>query len=128
MNRRGFLKTVGLTLVAASPVGAAVLKCVKPAAPVIAAPAAVPAGTVMATAASTVPEGWMVCDGTFITPMEYPALYAALTSGWGGKPKEVRVPDFRGIFNRIPTVMATDDGKRLHFNVPLNAPIHIIKV
>lgn len=57
----------------------------------------VPAGSVLPYAGSTVPEGWLACDGTSYNRDDYPDLYTAITTVWGSASSTTfNVPDFRG--------------------------------
>lgn len=77
---------------------------------------AVPVGAVMAyagpvdppvTALTSPPNeltleswGWMVCDGRSLKTQEYPELFAALGSLYGGSGASFNIPDFQGYFLR----------------------------
>jgi microcystin-dependent protein len=68
-------------------------------------PAAVP-GKPGAPPAATILEtwGWMICDGSLLTPGEYPYLYAAIGTLYnqaGDPGTSFRLPDFRGYFLRM---------------------------
>ena len=68
-------------------------------------PAAVP-GKPGASPAATILEtwGWMLCDGSLLTPGEYPYLYAAIGTLYnqaGDPSTSFRLPDFRGYFLRM---------------------------
>lgn len=56
----------------------------------------VPAGTIIAYGGSTVPDGWLYCDGSSYDPAAYPELAAAIGDSWGTK----ALPDLRGTFLR----------------------------
>ena len=62
--------------------------------------ALVPAGTIHAYGGSTVPAGWLRCDGTLYNGSTYPALYAAIGINFGGSNGNFNVPDLRGRFLR----------------------------
>ena len=62
--------------------------------------ALVPAGTIHAYGGSTVPAGWLRCDGTLYNGSTYPALYAAIGINFGGYSGYFNVPDLRGRFLR----------------------------
>ncbi|MCP4541741.1 MAG: tail fiber protein [Chloroflexi bacterium] len=61
-----------------------------------------PPGSVMAYAGSVPPEGWLVCDGSDIDRVQYPALFAAITTthGNGNGATTFNIPDYRGYFLR----------------------------
>lgn len=77
--------------------------------------ALVPAGTVVQTAGSSAPTGWLLCDGTEKAIATYPNLYAVLgttygtlTNGAGAAgTTHFRVPDTRG---RVPMGSGTGAG------------------
>jgi microcystin-dependent protein len=58
----------------------------------------VPTGTVMWSAAPEVPVGWLLCDGRFVTPGDYPGLYAYLGNTYGGDSTTFQLPDLVGRF------------------------------
>src|SRR5207245_844317 len=43
----------------------------------------VPIGTVIAYAGSTVPAGWLVCDGATLSRTQNTSLFAAIGTAWG---------------------------------------------
>lgn len=51
---------------------------------------AMPVGTVVSFVGTTPPNGWLLCDGTVISPSSYPALYPLLVNG--------TLPDLRSRF------------------------------
>nr|DAV64865.1 MAG TPA: tail collar domain [Caudoviricetes sp.] len=53
-----------------------------------------PVGAIMAYAGVTVPDEWLVCDGTSYRKADYPALAAVL--GATGAGRDFVVPDLRG--------------------------------
>jgi len=63
---------------------------------------AVPPGTVMAYAASTIPEGYLLCDGSSVSRNTYANLFAAIgtTYGPGDGSTTFNLPDYRGVFLR----------------------------
>ena len=58
----------------------------------------VPTGTVMWSAAPEVPVGWLLCDGRFVTPGDYPALYVSIGNTYGGDDTTFQLPDLVGRF------------------------------
>jgi microcystin-dependent protein len=57
----------------------------------------VPAGTVVAFAGAAVPEGWLLCDGSTVSPTLYPALFGAIATQYGGDGiNTFLLPDLRG--------------------------------
>ncbi len=59
-----------------------------------------PAGMINPYAGSSVPTGWLACDGTAydsVTNTQYADLYTAIGNTWGGSDgTDFKVPDFRG--------------------------------
>lgn len=56
-----------------------------------------PAGTIQMYGGSTIPDGWLLCDGSFYMPSEYPELYAAIGQTWGyNDVTGFAVPDLQG--------------------------------
>ena len=55
--------------------------------------------------------GWLVCDGRTLQIAQYPALYAALGTQYGGNPNqdEFQIPDLRGQFLRGVAVNTSQD-------------------
>jgi hypothetical protein len=45
-----------------------------------------PVGSIISYAGSTIPSGWLLCDGTAYTLTAYPNLYAAIGNTYGGNP------------------------------------------
>lgn len=61
----------------------------------------VPAGTIVAYGGGMpAPQGWLFCDGTLCSKSDYPGLYAAIGTAWGGTDTHFNVPDLRGRFLR----------------------------
>lgn len=61
----------------------------------------VPVGAVMSFARPTAPKGWLPCDGGLYYVSNYPALYEAIGTNYGGTGiSTFRVPDLRGEFVR----------------------------
>lgn len=58
----------------------------------------VPPGTIVIWGSSTIPKGWLLCDGTGYATTAYPALYAAIGTTYGST-TGFQVPDLRG---RVP--------------------------
>lgn len=58
----------------------------------------VPSGAVMQFAATTAPDGWVLCDGTLYdgTDATYANLFAAIGLAYGGSGTNFRVPDGQG--------------------------------
>ncbi|MGB0430510.1 MAG: phage tail protein [Bacteroidia bacterium] len=61
-----------------------------------------PAGTVMAYAGSTIPSGWLECNGDDISRTTYSDLFAAIGTAWGygDQSTTFNIPDMRGVFLR----------------------------
>ena len=59
-----------------------------------------PAGAIQQFAMQTAPNGWIPCDGRSISINDYPKLYAAISTTYGGSGVNFNVPDFRGRFIR----------------------------
>jgi microcystin-dependent protein len=57
-----------------------------------------PAGTVIDFAGSSVPSGWLECDGTAVSRSTYATLYSAVGDTWGAGngTTTFNLPDFRG--------------------------------
>jgi len=71
-------------------------------------PNGIPYGTIIAYGgenASDPPTGWVYCDGSGLSSANYPNLYAAIGTSWGGNSTTFLVPDLRGYFLR-----GVDDG------------------
>ncbi|MGV4328827.1 phage tail protein [Trueperella pyogenes] len=64
--------------------------------------AVLPAGVIQMWAgqASSVPSGWLVCDGRVLSKSQYPALYAAIGNSYGGSAYQgtFALPNFAGRF------------------------------
>jgi hypothetical protein len=67
----------------------------------------IPAGTVVAFAGTTVPTGWLLCNGSSVSRTTYSALFNAIGTAWGSASSTTfNVPDMRGVFLR-----GVDDSK-----------------
>jgi len=60
----------------------------------------VPVGTIIAVSMSTVPDGFLECDGSWKSTDTYPALYSYLGNYYGYSAPWFAVPDYRGLFLR----------------------------
>ena len=68
----------------------------------------VPAGTINAFAGpvENIPPGWLLCDGTAVNSLTYPALFSAIGITWGNGSNDAdsatdfNLPDVRGTFLR----------------------------
>ena len=72
--------------------------------------AAGPAGAIMAFAGTSVPTGWLACEGQAVSQTTYAALFAAIGTTWdiGGEGAgNFRLPDLRGMFLRGAGTNAT---------------------
>jgi microcystin-dependent protein len=65
-------------------------------------PDELPPGSIMAYAGTTAPPGWLLCDGSAVSRMDYPYLFEAIgiTHGYGDQSTTFNIPDFRGRFLR----------------------------
>ena len=59
-----------------------------------------PAGTILTYVSSTAPSGFLYCDGTSVSSITYPALFAVIRYSFGGSGDNFNLPDFRGRFLR----------------------------
>ena len=59
-----------------------------------------PVGIIMAFAGTTVPDGWLLCDGRALLRIEYPSLFGAIGTrfGRGNGRTTFNIPDLRGRF------------------------------
>lgn len=62
--------------------------------------ALIPTGTIIAFGGTTIPEGWLVCDGSSLSKTEFADLYAAIAGNWGEGTTDFNLPDLRGQFLR----------------------------
>lgn len=58
-----------------------------------------PAGTIISFAASTVPNGWLACDGSSVATATYPTLFSVVGYTYGGSGASFTLPDLR---DRVP--------------------------
>lgn len=68
---------------------------------------AVPAGTIISFAGNSVPDGWMICDGSVVSPVDFPRLFAAIGNTYGSSGGNFRLPDLRG---RVPLGLDNQGG------------------
>lgn len=69
----------------------------------------IPAGTIAPFGGGTVPEGWLLCDGTAVSRTTYSALFSAVGTvhGQGNGSSTFHLPDYRGRFLRGADNMGT---------------------
>jgi len=62
----------------------------------------IPVGTIEAFAGSTIPDGWLLCDGSAISRTTYSDLFAVIDTKWGAGDGSTsfHIPDLRGRFLR----------------------------
>lgn len=60
----------------------------------------VPVGTILTWPAGTLPEGYVECNGQYLSKTTYAALYSILGTTYGSTASDFRVPDYRGLFLR----------------------------
>jgi microcystin-dependent protein len=60
--------------------------------------ASVPVGVISAFGGSSVPSGWMLCDGSSRSTSSYSELYGIIGYTYGGSGSSFRLPDLRGRF------------------------------
>ncbi len=58
-----------------------------------------PVGSVIAFAGSTAPDGWLICDGSLVSPATYPDLHDVIGNTYGSSGGNFRVPD---LGTRVP--------------------------
>lgn len=73
-----------------------------------------PVGSIMAWAGSSTaptPKGWLRCDGSSVSRIEYADLYSVIETSWGNgdNSQEFRLPDLRGLFLRGAALGANVD-------------------
>ena len=60
-----------------------------------------PAGMIMPFAGTSIPAGWLLCDGSSVLKTTYSDLYSALGDAWGSSSSTTfNIPDLRGRFLR----------------------------
>jgi microcystin-dependent protein len=69
----------------------------------------IPAGTIAPFGGGTVPEGWLLCDGSTVSRTTYSALFSAVGTvhGQGNGSSTFHLPDYRGRFLRGADNMGT---------------------
>lgn len=60
----------------------------------------IPVGAVLPYPTSTVPAGWLHCNGQSLATADYPLLFAKLGYKYGGSGANFNLPDYRGEFLR----------------------------
>lgn len=63
---------------------------------------AAPVGTIAAFGGAKAPAGWLLCNGATYTAAQFPLLWEAIGTAWGGdrSQKTFHVPDLSGMFLR----------------------------
>ena len=79
----------------------------------------VPPGIVIMYAGESIPDGYVTCEGQLLRRPEYPHLYDAIGTKFGGTPDLFRVPNLRTLFLRgasgsRPVGTAEDDAIKDH--------------
>jgi len=70
-------------------------------------------GMIVAYGSSTIPAGWLLCDGTSYLRTTYPALFAAIGTAYGAADStHFNIPDIRGRFIRGVSNAQTIDPDR----------------
>ncbi len=72
----------------------------------------VPIGTVVAFAGSTAPSGWLLCDGSYYLPSQYPALFNVIGYTYDGVGGLFAVPELKG------RILAGTDTSDIQFDTP----------
>lgn len=69
-----------------------------------------PVGAIIMHSSSTVPVGWLICDGTALSRTAYSELFAVIGTTWGSGDGSTtfNIPDFRGMFLRGAGVHGTE--------------------
>jgi hypothetical protein len=71
-------------------------------------------GTISAFGGASVPadSGWLLCDGKAVSSQQYPQLFSAISTNWGGgvsgSTNDFNLPDLRGLFLRGVNGQRTD--------------------
>jgi len=76
----------------------------------------VPSGTILTYAGptSTLPNGYLICDGSSVNRIDYPNLFAAIGTSWGSvSGTTFNLPDTRGLFLRGVDGLAGRDPNKL---------------
>lgn len=71
-----------------------------------------PAGAIIPFAGpiEKIPVGWLLCDGSAYNQVDYPRLFEAIGTHWGGpSPETFNVPDLRGVSLRGVSGASNDD-------------------
>jgi len=56
------------------------------------------AGLIMHFAGGTIPDGWLVCDGSSVAQADYPELYAVIGTTYGGTGSNFNLPNLEDRF------------------------------
>lgn len=81
-------------------------------------PGSIPIGVSLPNAASTVPWGFLSCDGSLVNIDDYPALYAAIGTTYGSDNGMFAVPDYSGrtpigISSGVPNISDRSLGQKV---------------
>lgn len=80
------------------------------------ADATVPTGVIAATAASSAPDGWLLCDGASLVRADYQPLFDAIGTTYGSADaSHFNVPDAMGraLYGVDAAALAANDGRAL---------------
>ncbi|MFH0757266.1 MAG: tail fiber protein [Bacteroidota bacterium] len=91
---------------------------------------AVPVGTILSYAGISVPQGWILCDGSAVSRSGFARLYSVIGTAWGqgDGSSTFNLPDLRGMFLRGADNGAgrdPDSGERAALNPGGNSGDHI---
>ncbi|MEN0045500.1 MAG: tail fiber protein [Bacteroidota bacterium] len=77
-----------------------------------------PVGTVLSYAGASVPDGWLLCDGSEVNRDLYPDLFTAIGTAWGTGDgvTTFHLPDLRGQFLRGVSGSTSEDPNRNNRN------------
>jgi len=65
--------------------------------------------------------GWLYCNGTVLSAIEYPDLFGTIAHAFGGSQDSFNLPDLRGQFIRGVSELASQDPDRVA-RLPTNRP------
>lgn len=92
-----------------------------------------PTGAITPFAGSTIPAGWLLCDGSSVSRTQYPDLFTAIGTTWGSASGSTfNVPDLRGRTligagtgtGLTSRVLAGTGGEENHVLITAETPMH----
>lgn len=64
-------------------------------------------GEIRIFAGTSIPEGWLLCDGSYLDSNAYLALFSVIGNTFGGKSGKFRIPELKGPVDDVTAKLKT---------------------